>query len=71
MKLNILLLLLPSQISMGQHGLIGSCYFGENKKKNTLFIDTWIMSCRVLKEENGAILMLDEIVNYAKKDQVH
>jgi FkbH-like protein len=49
----------------GQHGLIGIIIL-EKMKNNILFIDTWIMSCRVLKRGMEQF-MLNEIVDYAKK----
>lgn len=49
----------------GDYGLISSVIL-ERKSENELFIDTWIMSCRVLKRtvEN---MLLNEVVDLAKK----
>lgn len=49
----------------GDHGLISVviCFLGENK---TLEIDTWLMSCRVLKRQVEEEV-LNEIVRLAKK----
>jgi FkbH-like protein len=51
--------------SFGDYGLI-SAVIMEKKSSDRLFIDTWIMSCRVLKRgvEN---MLLDEIVALAKE----
>ncbi len=49
----------------GAHGLIGVIIL-EKKDAHTLFIDTWIMSCRVLKRGMEQF-MLNEITQYAKK----
>ena len=49
--------------SYGDYGLI-SAVFLEKKSGNSLFIDTWIMSCRVLKRGVEAFL-LNEIVSLA------
>ncbi len=50
----------------GDYGLI-STVFLEKKNVNHLFIDTWIMSCRVLKRGVEALL-LNEIVALATKN---
>ncbi len=49
----------------GNHGLIGVIIL-EKKDEQTLFVDTWIMSCRVLKRTMEQF-MLNEIVQYASK----
>lgn len=48
----------------GDYGLI-SAVFLEEKSNDVLFIDTWIMSCRVLKRGVEAFL-LNEIIHYAR-----
>ena len=48
----------------GSHGLIGVIIL-EKKDNKTLFADTWIMSCRVLKRGMEQF-MLNEIMKYAK-----
>jgi FkbH-like protein len=50
----------------GAHGLI-SVIILEKKDKQTLFIDTWIMSCRVLKRGMEQFV-LNEILNRAKEN---
>ena len=49
----------------GSHGLIGLIIL-EKKDTHTLFVDTWIMSCRILKRGMEQF-MLNEIMEYAKK----
>ncbi len=48
----------------GPHGLIGIIIL-EKITKNTLFIDTWVMSCRVLKRGMEQF-MLNVIMDYAR-----
>jgi len=50
----------------GSHGLIGIIIL-EKKNDETLFIDTWIMSCRVLKRGMEKF-MLNEIMKFAQKN---
>lgn len=50
----------------GDHGLIAVVIL-EKKSKTELFLDTWIMSCRVLKRGVEAFT-LAEIVNWAKEN---
>jgi FkbH-like protein len=52
------------QDKFGDYGLIGVVIL--EKKSETFFIDTWIMSCRVLKRGVEAF-MLNEMVQAAKK----
>ena len=52
----------------GSHGIVGIIIL-EKKDKNTLFIDTWIMSCRVLKRGMEQF-MLNEIMAYAKQQNI-
>lgn len=52
----------------GSHGLIGVIIL-EKKADNTLFTDTWIMSCRVLKRGMEQF-MLNEIMEYGKKHKI-
>jgi FkbH-like protein len=49
----------------GEHGLVG-VIVGELKNSTNLFIDTWLMSCRVLKRsmEN---FVLNKIIDKAKE----
>ena len=50
----------------GDHGLI--CVIILNKQSNsTLFIDTWFMSCRVLKRGMEKFV-LNKLVNFAKEN---
>jgi FkbH-like protein len=49
----------------GAHGLIGVIVL-EKATATTLFVDTWIMSCRVLKRGMEQF-MLNTIMNYAKE----
>ena len=53
------------QDKFGDYGLI-SLVITEKKNMTDMFIDTWIMSCRVLKR-NVEQLVLNEIVTLAKK----
>jgi len=50
----------------GSHGLIGVIIL-EKRNSNTLFVDTWIMSCRVLKRGMEQF-MLNEIMAYARNN---
>ena len=52
----------------GSHGLIGVIIL-EKKDEKTLFIDTWIMSCRVLKRGMEQF-MLNEIMKYAEDHKI-
>lgn len=54
--------------SFGDYGLISAAIL-ERRAPNSLFIDTWIMSCRVLKRgvEN---LLLKEIVDLARENNI-
>ena len=58
-------LTLTLQDKFGDYGLI-SLVITEKKNMTDMFIDTWIMSCRVLKR-NVEQLVLNEIVTLAKK----
>jgi FkbH-like protein len=49
----------------GDNGLVSVIIL--EKEKNTLFIDTWIMSCRVLKR-GLELFVLDRIVKFARKN---
>lgn len=49
----------------GDYGLISLVI--ANKQDDSLFIDTWIMSCRVLKR-GVELLVLDTLVEYAKQN---
>lgn len=53
----------------GDYGLI-SLIILEKQKGNTLFIDTWIMSCRVLKRDVEKFV-LNELILLAKKEGIH
>ncbi len=53
----------------GDYGLISVLILSINDQQE-LFIDTWIMSCRVLKR-NVELLALDEIVTIAKMNGCH
>jgi FkbH-like protein len=52
----------------GSHGLIGIIIL-EKKDEKTLFVDTWIMSCRVLKR-GMEHFMLNEIMEYAGNHKI-
>lgn len=52
----------------GNYGLI-SLLIAEKKAEDTYFIDTWIMSCRVLKRD-VEILLLQELIVKAKSEGV-
>jgi FkbH-like protein len=52
----------------GEHGLI-SIIILEKKENKSLFIDTWIMSCRVLKR-NVEKFVLNEIVRIAAEKKL-
>lgn len=52
----------------GSHGLIGVIIL-EKKEDGELFVDTWIMSCRVLKRGMEQF-MLNEIMEYARKHKI-
>jgi FkbH-like protein len=52
----------------GSHGLIGVIIL-EKEDEKTLFIDTWIMSCRVLKRGMEQF-MLNEIMKYADEHKI-
>lgn len=51
----------------GNHGLISLIIL--KKKEDCLFIDTWIMSCRVLKR-GMELFVLTQIVNFARDNNV-
>ena len=51
----------------GDHGLICAVIL-EKKENRSLFIDTWIMSCRVLKRGMEEFVM-NELMNFAKKNE--
>ena len=53
------------QDKFGDNGLISIVILKKNSTE--LFIDTWIMSCRVLKRGMEA-LVLNEVVNIAKQN---
>lgn len=52
--------------SYGDYGLVSMVVL-EKKENNILFIDTWLMSCRVLKR-GLEHFVLNEVVNIAKKN---
>lgn len=50
----------------GDHGLIGVVIL-KKQNQNTLFIDTWLMSCRVLKRTMEGFI-LNQLVGFAKRE---